>query len=170
MGKSLILWVSTPSLIRMDEFLPRLLGKYFLHGILFSALSLGLFFVLVFVIAGLVLVGLWIGLIIGFMLLLLVIGGINVFLMGLLWDISVKADLLSLFLHGLLLTIAFVLASIPVFIVNMFVPGTVTTVALFIVYCFIDGLVAESVGSIWEEGIEDEGEDDVDVRLVLDRD
>jgi hypothetical protein len=170
-GKLLILRAVTDSVIRMsdswDESFWHLVGKYFFHGMLYSVISLGLSYVLVFVIAGLVVVGLWIGLIIGLVLLMLVLGAINVFLMFFLWDISVKADMLSLFFHGLLLTVAFLLVSIPVFIANMFIPGIVTTIVLFILYYFIDGIVAESVASVWEEGNEDGGEDETDVRLTL---
>jgi len=137
----------------------RLLGRYFLHGILYSIISLGLVFVLAFVIVGLVVVGLWIGLIIGLVLLFLVIGGINVFLMNVLWNISVESNLLSLFFHGLLLGVAFLLVSIPVLIINMFVPSIATTIVLFIVYCFIDGYVAKNVATVWEEGYVGDGEE-----------
>ncbi len=136
----------------------RLVGKYFLHGLLYSLFSLGLGFVLAFLTVFLVFVGLWIGLIIGFLLLLLVFGAINVFLMNELWDVSVKSDLLSLFLHGLVLTIAFLLVAIPIFIVNMLIPSVAMTIMLFVVYCFIDGVVAEGVASLWEEGDAEEME------------
>jgi hypothetical protein len=115
--------------------------------------------VLAFVIVGLVVVGLWIGLIIGLVLLFLVIGGINVFLMNVLWNISVESNLLSLFFHGLLLGVAFLLVSIPVLIINMFVPSIATTIVLFIVYCFIDGYVAKNVATVWEEGYVGDGEE-----------
>ena len=158
--------------IRMDEFedesVLRLAGKFFVHGILYSLICLGLSVVFAFVLVGLALVGLWIGLIIGFVLLMLALGWTNVFLMDLIWDISAKEDLLSLFFHGLLLVIAFVLVSIPIFIVNVFMPGIFTTIVLFIVYCFIDGLVAMGVGIIWEEGTEDGGEDEINARLTRD--
>jgi hypothetical protein len=148
----------------MDEYSDessrvRLLGRYFLHGILYSIVALGLVFVLSFVIVGLVVVGLWIGLIIGFILLFLVIGGINVFLMNVLWNISVESNLLSLFLHGLSLAVAFLVVSIPVFIINVFVPSVATTIVLFIVYCFIDGYVAKNVATVWEEGYVGDGEE-----------
>jgi hypothetical protein len=150
-----------------DESFSHLVAKYFLHGMLYSVISLGLSFVWAFVGVVLVFVGLWIGLIIALVLLMLVVGWINVFLMFFLWDISVKADLSSLFIHGSLLTVAFLLVSIPAFIVNMLIPGIVTTTVSFIVYCFIDGVIAQSVGNVWEEGNEDEWEDEIDVRLTL---
>jgi hypothetical protein len=134
-----------------EESFPRLIAKYFLHGMLFSVISLGLSFVLAFVLVVLVAVGLWIGLIIGFALLMFMFAGINVFLMARLWDIWVKADFMSLLFHGILLTIALILVSLPVFIVNRFVSGPVITITVFIVYCFIDGIVAQGVGMIWEE-------------------
>jgi hypothetical protein len=87
--------------------------------------------------------------------------------MNLLWDVSVKADLLSLFFHGLFLTIVLLMVSIPVFVLRTLVPSIVTTIVLFVVYCFIDGFIAESIGSFWEEKTEDEGENEVDVRLSL---
>jgi mannose/fructose/N-acetylgalactosamine-specific phosphotransferase system component IIC len=151
-----------------DESVPRLVGKFFVHGLLYSLICLGLYFVFAFVIVGLVLGGLSIGLIIGLVLLMFALGWTNVFLMDLIWDISAKEDLLSLFIHGLLLVIVFALVSIPIFIVNLFIPSILTTIVLFIIYCFIDGLVAMAVGSIWEEGTEDGGDDETGVTLTPD--
>jgi hypothetical protein len=41
--------------------------------------------------------------------------------------------------------------AIPSFLINIVLPSLVTTIVLFIVYCFIDGFVAASVAGGWEE-------------------
>jgi len=129
-----------------------LLAKYFLHGILFSIIYTGLMIVWAAVLVALILLGAWIGLIIGLALLFFVVGATNVILMHYLWGVTVESDLLSTFLHGLTLSLAFFVVSIPSIIVNILVPSLTTMIAIFIVYCFVDGYVAKSVSSIWQEG------------------
>jgi len=70
----------------------RIAVKYFLHGILFSALLLVLGFVYAIIFAGLIIFGNIIGLIIGIILLFLLIGGLNNFLTDMIWGVRIKAE------------------------------------------------------------------------------
>jgi hypothetical protein len=50
--------------------------------------------------------------------------------------------------HGVFLSIALLLVSIPQLILSLTVPGPITAIVLFIAYCFVDGYVAKSVAQI----------------------
>lgn len=142
---------------RMEEetFRDSLL-KYFVHGILFSLLLLGLEIVWAFILAFLAVIGFLIGLIIGLILFFILIGGLNTFLMVHVWDTSMKTDWKSLLVHGFALFIALIVAGIPRFVINFFMPSLIAAIVMFIIYCFIDGFVAKEVGNNWEESEEEE--------------
>jgi len=125
--------------------------KYFLHGISFSLLLLVMSFVWGFLLLVLVAVGLFLGLIIGFILLLFIVGGLNSFLTDLIWDVPIKTGWKSLLTHGFVLFIALLIADIPAIIINLLIPSLATTVVMFIVYAFIGGFIAKNVGLYWEE-------------------
>lgn len=135
-----------------------MLPRYFLHGLLFSLISIILIFVWVFLAVALVFIGSILGLIIGIVLLFFIFGGINTYLMQGIWGISTKSNLLSLFTHGLALFLVLLLVSIPSLIVNLLSPNIAVSVVLFVFYCFVDGYVAKAVGGNWEEEQTDEGE------------
>lgn len=141
-----------------DRSLRHLLPRYFLHGLLFSLISIILIFVWVFLAVALVFIGSILGLIIGIVLLFFIFGGINTYLMQGIWGISTKSNLLSLFTHGLALFLVLLLVSIPSLIVNLLSPNIAVSVVLFVFYCFVDGYVAKAVGGNWEEEQTDEGE------------
>ncbi len=129
----------------------RNLPKYFLHGIAFSFILIVLVIFWSVILVILVAFGFIIGLIIGFIVLLYLLGGINVFLSGTIWGIQVKEDWKSLLIHGLVLFISLIVVQIPSMIVTLVVPSLATTVLLFIIYGFIDGFVAQNIGIFWEE-------------------
>ena len=127
------------------------LVKYFLHGILFSGLFLVLGIVWAVIFAVLIVVGLFIGFIIGVIVLFFIIGGLNALLTSFVWGISVKSDWKSLLVHGFVLFIALLIASIPSFVINLIVPSLVTSIVIFLIYCFVDGFVSKNVAVFWEE-------------------
>jgi hypothetical protein len=131
--------------------------KYFEHGILFSLIMSGLVIVWAFVLAVLLVTGFIIGLIIGLLILLFILGGLNTSLTSWIWDVPIRTDWKSLLAHGFVLTIALVVVGIPAVIVNYSVPSIVTTIVMFVVYCFVDGFVAKRVAEYFpEEYQEDE--------------
>ena len=141
-----------------DRSLGHLLPRYFLHGLLFSLISIILIFVWVFLTVALVFIGSILGLIIGIVLLLFIFGAINTFLMQEIWKVSTRGGLLSLFTHGLVLFLALLLVSIPSLVINLLAPNIAVSVVLFVVYCVVDGYVAKTVGGNWEEEQIDDGE------------
>ncbi|HVP92561.1 MAG TPA: hypothetical protein VMS94_02330 [Acidobacteriota bacterium] len=126
------------------------LSKYFAQGILFSlifiVLSIGWAVLLVF----LMLIGFIIGLIIGFLILLFLIGGLNVVLTDEIWNTHTKDDWKSLLAHGFVLFIALIFAHVPGILINLVVPSLATIIAVFIVYCFIDGYVSKKIAEFYE--------------------
>lgn len=106
-----------------------------------------------FIVAGLVLlIGEFIGFIIGPLVLLFFVGGLNSFLTEIIWSIHVKTGWIIVFLHGLVLFIGLVIAGIPWLIVNLYVASNLPTqIALSIIYAFIDGFVARKIGEQFEE-------------------
>jgi hypothetical protein len=125
--------------------------KYFEQGFLFSLIVLGLTVVWAVALVLLVLTGFIIGLIIGFVILLLMLGWLNAVLTNWIWKIPIEMGLVNLFGHGFVLFIALLIVRIPAIITNLAVPSTVTTVAVFLVYCFVDGFVAKNVGGFFRD-------------------
>jgi hypothetical protein len=64
--------------------------RYFIHGLLFSVLSLILGLASYFLLAVLLITGFIIGLVIGLILLFIIVGGVNTILTSYLWDIDIK--------------------------------------------------------------------------------
>jgi multiple sugar transport system permease protein len=110
-----------------------------------------LIFLWVFLGASLFSAGAIIGFVIGFLILLLIEGRLNTYLTHRLWNIPVKTQWTNLLAHGTVLLIALLTVSIPLLIVNFFAPSLPAIAILFIVYCFIDGYVAKTVGQNWQE-------------------
>jgi hypothetical protein len=107
--------------------------------------------------------GALIGLMIGLIILLFFIGGLNSFLTDLIWSIPIKTKWTSLLGHGLLLFIALIILEIPALLIVSTAPGILTTIVLIIVYPFVDGFVAKNIAAIWkvEEEEEEEHEENV---------
>jgi hypothetical protein len=126
-----------------------LLARYFVHGISFSALLALSLIAWSFVAAFLIITGFVIGLILAFVVLFIIIGGLNILLTEFIWKVPIKQDWKRILAHGFLLPIVLILTGIPSIIIRLVAPSWVTTVVLFIVYCFIDGFVAKEVAFIW---------------------
>jgi len=126
-----------------------LLLRYFAHGLLFSVLGLIIGIVLGIILLGSIFFAALIGLIIGLILLFLFLGAVNTFLMKRIWGIQLKKNRMSVLDHGFALAAAFLLVSIPSFIIGLYAASLPMAIVLFIIYCFIDGYVAKTVGSYW---------------------
>lgn len=130
-------------------------GKYFLHGIVFAAISLVLAFGWAFLFIALVLFGALIGLIIGTVVLFLLLGYVNAGITSMIWHLDIKTDWKSALGHGFVLFIVLAILGIPSLIVNLAYPGIPTAVTIFLVYSFVNGFVAKQVASHWEDVYED---------------
>jgi hypothetical protein len=72
-------------------------------------------------------------------------GWLNVNLTRIFWHIPVDSGWAALLAHGFVLFIALLLVSIPQLIVAALIPSVITSIALFFVYCFVDGFVAKNM-------------------------
>lgn len=134
-----------------EVFSPKsLIARYFLHGIAFSALLLILGVAWAVIVVFLVAFGSIIGLILGFVLLFFIAGGLNVFLTESIWHVSIVHEWKRVILQGLTLFIIMAIAHIPYFITVYFVPDLVTFVVFFLVYCFVDGFIARKTALVWK--------------------
>jgi len=124
-------------------------SKYFLHGILFSAIFLVLAFLWAVLLVVLALIGSLIGLAIGFVVLFFLIGGLNSLLANFIWSIPTVKDWKGLLAHGFVLFISLFMVHVPSILVNFLMPSWAIIVVLFIVYAFIDGLVGKKVAGWW---------------------
>jgi len=129
--------------------------KYFEHGILFSLIMIGLAIVWAVVLVILIAIGSIIGLIIGFVILLFIMGWLNAGLTSWIWETPIRTDWKSLLAHGLVLLIALIVVDIPMIAMNYIAPSIITTIVMFVIYCFIDGFVAKNVGQYFEENFEE---------------
>jgi hypothetical protein len=132
------------------------LSNYFLHGILFSVILLVFWVYIGFVVAAILIFGLsFVGLMIAFVFLFFVMGGLNALLYNFVWNVSIQLDLISLLGHGFLLFVSLVAAHSPVFVLSLvwqpMVPSILIIITTFVPYCFISGFVAKKVGERWEE-------------------
>jgi hypothetical protein len=125
--------------------------RYFLHGIVFSLLFFVLVFFGVFLTFFLVIIGSWLGLIIGIVFILFLMGALNVGLTEIIWGTMVGTGLIRLLAHGVLLLILLGLVGLPSSLVRNISPGLTTTIIMFVIYCFIDGFIARKVALIFEE-------------------
>jgi hypothetical protein len=127
-------------------------ARYFAHGILFSLLIIMGSVVWAIVMIPLVLCGAFIGLIIALLLLVLLFGFINALLCDWIWNLSMDYKGTSVFLHGFVIILILIAASIPSMLVQAVVPNLLVSIMLFIVYCFVDGVVGRWVGKMWSKG------------------
>ncbi len=124
------------------------LGKFFLHGILFSFLFLLLAVAWILVIAILVSLGALIGLIIGFAFLFLVMGYINTILGTQIWNIEPHTQgISSFFFHGLALFIVLVIVNLMIILPNYFIPGIAIQAATFVIGAFLNGYIGKGIAS-----------------------
>jgi len=169
--------------------------KYFFHGISFSflLLVLSLFYAAVFaqqILLGLFL--LFVAFIFGLFGLLfsiaiadsseenqffivgrrfngffLIFGDFNSVLTENIWGITLETKPMSLIGHGSVLFFALFAAGVPAIIISLLAPGLATSIALFIIYAFIDGFVSKKIASDWEDYCEEEKEEPGDILKVF---
>jgi multiple sugar transport system permease protein len=121
-----------------------------MHGLLFSTFNFILALVWIVVLASLVIFSAIIGLIITVLILCLIDGAINSYLMKRIWNVSMRTSWTNLLGHGFALSIALLTVSIPFFIISFYSPSWPATTVLFLLYCFVDGYVARAVGRSWQ--------------------
>jgi hypothetical protein len=144
-----------------------ILGKYFVHGVSFQIimlfLTIGWSFVFVFLVA----IGYILGLIAGIVLLLLIMGGLNSFLAGLIWNFRLKTGWKDVTLHGMLLIaglliINAIVVTAPFSIVDSALNGSFLNIGMrittFIIAAFMDGFIAKNTAGLWKEGDEIQAE------------
>lgn len=119
--------------------------RYFLHGLIYTVLGVGLSIILAVMTALLTVCGWIFGLIIALAIIVLAIGGLNSFVNNLVWKEEMDTSLTQMFIHGLFLLLMLVVVSIPQLVLNAVVPSLVLTVVLFIAYLPINGFVAHWV-------------------------
>ena len=129
------------------RFVKETLLKYFAHGLLFSITYSILIFVWLFLIVTIGAIGFFFGLI-GLLILFMVVFGVNPFLINKIWKNHLKTDSKALTNRGPLLAILLLLVSSPLFIVRYYFPSLPVLILFSILYCFVDGFVAKSVGSV----------------------
>jgi cation transport ATPase len=139
---------------KKKEKIEKVLAKYFVHGLAFSLLFTVLIILWAFGFLVLIVLGAWIGWIIGLGLLMLITGGLNTLLTSFLW-FPVKTSSWSIIGHGIVLFIVLLIVNgIAVWLPSMAFPGIATTIATFIFASFIDGFVCKQVAGFWEEEYE----------------
>jgi uncharacterized protein YacL len=150
----------------MDEMnqlsLPSKLLKYFIHGVAFSLLYVILAIIWIFIFAFLVMIGAllgsMIGVLLGFMIGIVVlfffVGGLNTFLTRWIWSTDIRSDWPSLFIHGLGLFFALLIASLPMFILIGTPYRLVLSIVLFVPYALIHGFIAKNIAFALRENKE----------------
>jgi transcription elongation factor Elf1 len=136
---------------------PTLIAKYFLHGAAYALLIAGLIIVGVFLLGTLIVIGSILGLLLGFLILVMGLGYANSLLSEYFWKIETQTKWSSLLVHGLVLMIALGFASIP-FIILEFLAGSLRPVlsivaipVLFVIHSIVIGYVGKAVASMQEE-------------------
>jgi hypothetical protein len=128
------------------------IGRYFLHGLVYSLLSIVLSFMWGFVAVFLILTGFFIGLAIALFLLVLIAGTVNTFVSELVWKFSMNDSIVGIFTHGAALGIIFVLISLVTIIPIMLIVGNpFYLILLEIGMCFVRGFIGEKVAEHWTE-------------------
>ena len=128
------------------------LVKYFIHGVVFSALFTILIIAWTFFTLLLVSIGGLIGLAIGLVIMVVVIGFVNGVVTALLW-FPVKSGFWELIGHGLMLLIILVLVNVVVIWVPslIFPSNLVTTIVTFLVGAIVDGYVGKAIAGWFRE-------------------
>lgn len=137
--------------------MPTRIAKYFLHGAAYALLVSGLVIVWAFLLVALVIIGSILGLLLGFLVLVMGVGYANSLLSGYFWNIQTQTKWSSLLGYGLVLMIALGLASIP-FMILEHLAGSLTPVlsivailVLFVFHSIVNGYLGKAVASMQGE-------------------
>jgi len=134
-----------------------MVGKYFLHGLLYSLLMMAFAVVWAFFFVFLVVAGSIIGLMIGLGLFFMGMGLVNKFIAGSIWGINGRDAWTSLLGHGFVLFLGLVLVQLPWMLVDVFFVDAsaqiyyVYVAVQFLVMAIVDGVVGRTVASMFEE-------------------
>jgi uncharacterized protein YacL len=99
----------------------------------------------IFVFFFLAIIGSFLGILIGIVVLFFFVGGLNTFLTRWIWSADIRSDLLSLFIHGVGLFVALLIASLPMFFLLGTPYSLALSIALFVPYALIDGFIAKNI-------------------------
>jgi ribosomal protein L37AE/L43A len=128
------------------------IARFFVHGIAFSALLFVLEFLWVFSSLFLVMIGSFLGLIIGILLLFLIVGAVNSVVSRFIWGFSMKDSTVSIFFHGLALSIILLGIEVVLLLPTLVVVGDpIVTAVRFIASCFLFGLIGKKIAEMWTE-------------------
>jgi hypothetical protein len=128
----------------------RIVAKYFLHGVGFSAIFAVSVLAWAMGLIVLVSIGSLLGLVIGIILLILLVGLVNGAVAAKLW-FPVKSGFWDILEHGIVLFLVLLFVNGVLLIPRLVFPNTVIAVILFIIQAFMDGFVGKAVAEFWEE-------------------
>jgi len=131
------------------------LKNYILHGVGLSVLMFLITIGWVIAFAILLVLGSFIGLILGLVLLVLLIGYANDYIASWVWKMRIQEGTLSHIIHGTVLFVLLLIVSIPVLLINYLLSNWVVSLALFIVYIPIHGFVGRYVARMYEAGYQE---------------
>lgn len=127
------------------------ISKYFIHGFAFSVLFLILGIAWVFALVILASVGSAIGLLIGFGLLVYIVGFLNSEITDFLW-FTVEREFWSMLFHGGVLFVTLLIVNgIFIWVPNSIFPSVYVQIITFTIGVFLNGLVGKKVAEIWRE-------------------
>jgi hypothetical protein len=132
------------------------IGRYFVHGLVFSILMRASTVVLAAILVMLILFASFLGFIIWFAVVFMVWGLVNAKLCSWLWHFDVRMYWTSLLGHGFVLFIVLLILELPVTFLGIGMSiGGITPAVLFIAeivaYSFIDGFVGKNIGGMFAE-------------------
>ena len=134
----------------MRESWPRRLLKYFLHGLFFSLLVTFLIIGSLFVGVGVILVGGPLGLLVLLVCLIILFGVANNLINRAVWGDSMNWSILALLIHGLGLLVALIIVNcVIVLLPQLFFPGLITVIVMWIPTNIVDGKVCRSIAQRW---------------------
>jgi hypothetical protein len=133
----------------VEEDQGKTLLKYFLHGLAYSLIMTGVAFVWAFILVLAAICGGLLGIILALGLLVLAMGAVNSFLADAIWEIKTESGVINYFVHGLVLFIFLLVASIPSTVITSATGSLILAVVMFLVYCFIDGFIARYVANMF---------------------
>jgi hypothetical protein len=126
--------------------------KYILHGVAFTVINGVIAVGWAILLAFLLIMGSFIGLIIGLFVLVLAIGYINTIITEYLWGVNMEEGWKVFLTHGIFLFIVLLVASIPQLVANYVVPGLLTSLVTMAIYIPLNGYLARGVSSSYEMG------------------
>ncbi len=124
--------------------------KYFLHGIAFAAINLFMALVWVLILFFLIGIGSLLGAVVGFVVYFFFLGGINTFLMVVIWSAEVDFRWKTLLKHGFVLFFVLLIPGIPTFVIVTYLPNIWIYIVVFILSCFFNGFLSKTVGDRME--------------------